>query len=98
MLSSKQRAFLRSMATSITPIAQIGKGGASPEVVASINEALESRELVKISVLENCLEDIREISSVVGERTKSDVVQVIGRKFVLYRQSKTKPVIELPKK
>lgn len=97
MLTSKQRAYLRSMATKLNPIVQIGKGGASPELVESVNEALEARELVKATVLDNCMDDVREIANVVGERTRSDVVQVIGRKIVWYRESKEKPVIELPK-
>lgn len=96
MLTSKQRAFLRSMAASIAPVVQIGKGGATPEVVSSVEEALAARELIKVNVLDNCMEDVRDISGVISERTRSDVVQVIGRKIVLYRPAK-KPVIELPK-
>ncbi len=96
MLTSKQRAYLRSLASKITPVVQIGKGGASPEVVASVDEALAARELIKAAVLDNCMEDIREISEVIAGRTHSDVVQVIGRKIVFYRPAK-KPVIELPK-
>lgn len=96
MLTSKQRAYLRSMATKLVPVVQIGKGGASPEVVASVDEALAARELIKANVLDNCLEDIKDISNVIAERTHSDVVQVIGRRIVFYRPAK-KPVIELPK-
>ncbi len=96
MLTSKQRAYLRSLASKLTPVVQIGKGGASPEVVASVDEALAARELIKANVLDNCFEDIREMSTVISERTHSDVVQVIGRKIVFYRAAK-KPVIELPK-
>ncbi len=96
MLTSKQRAYLRSLASKLTPVVQIGKGGVTPEVVASVDEALAARELIKANVLDNCLEDVREISNVIAERTRSDVVQVIGRKIVFYRAAK-KPVIELPK-
>lgn len=96
-MTSKQRAFLRKMAATMQPVLQIGKGGATAEVVASVDEALEARELIKISVLDNCFEDVRDIAQVVGERSRSEVVQVIGRKFVLFRVSKTKPAIELPK-
>lgn len=96
MLTSKQRAYLRSLASKLTPVVQIGKAGASPEVVASVDEALAARELIKANVLDNCFEDIRELSNVISERTHSDVVQVIGRKIVFYRAAK-KPVIELPK-
>jgi RNA-binding protein len=96
MLTSKQRAYLRSLASKLTPVVQIGKGGASPEVVISVDEALAARELIKANVLDNCFDDIREISNVIAERTHSEVVQVIGRKIVFYRPAK-KPVIELPK-
>lgn len=95
MLTSKQRAGLKSMAAKITPVVQIGKSGAAPEVVQGIDEVLEARELVKIAVLDNCFEEVRDIANMVAERTRSDVVQVIGRKFVLYRKSKTKPTIEI---
>ncbi len=97
MLTSKQRAYLRGMANTIEPIAQIGKSGASPEQIHSLDEALEARELIKISVLENCADDARTVADLLGGRTRAEVVQVIGRKIVLFRQSKTKPVIELPK-
>ncbi len=97
MLNSKQRAYLRGLSNKIDPIFQIGKGGASPEVVDAIDEALEARELIKCNVLNNCMEDIKYIASAISDRTKSDVVQIIGKKIVLYRQSKEKPTIELPK-
>ncbi|MBS5794566.1 MAG: ribosome assembly RNA-binding protein YhbY [Clostridiales bacterium] len=98
MLNSKQRAYLRGLSNKIDPIFQIGKGGVSPELIEAIDEALEARELIKCTVLNNCMEDIKYIASAISERTKSDVVQVIGKKVVIYRQSKEKPVIELPKK
>lgn len=98
MLNSKQRAYLRGLSNKIDSIFQIGKGGVSPELIEAIDEALEARELIKCTVLNNCMEDIRYIASAISERTKSDVVQVIGKKVVIYRQSKEKPVIELPKK
>lgn len=81
----------------IEPILNIGKSSLTPEFTESVNEALEARELIKISVLKNCLEEPKEIASVLSERTKSQVVQVIGRKIVLYRPSKTHKKIELPK-
>lgn len=98
MLNSKQRAYLRGLSNKIDPIFQIGKGGVSPELIEAIDEALEARELIKCTVLNNCMEDIKYIASAISERTKSDVVQVIGKKVVIYRQSKERPVIELPKK
>lgn len=96
MLTSKQRAYLRGMANELEVICQVGKAGTSPETIASIDEALEAREIIKVKVLNNCTEDIRYIASAVSERTKSDAVQVIGKTIVLYRQSSKKPIIELP--
>lgn len=97
MLTSKQRAFLRGLANRMEPIFQIGKGGGSPEVVKSLDESLEARELIKISVLKNSDEDPHELAERLAGRTRSEVVQVIGKKIVLYRQSKKKAVVELPK-
>ena len=96
-MNSKQRAFLKSIAMSTEPIMQIGKGRLTPAITAAVSEALEARELVKISVLNNCQESPDDLGRVLAERTKSEVVQVIGKKIVLYRESKTKKKIELPK-
>ena len=99
MITSKQRAFLRSMSATIDPIFQIGKQGVTPEVIQAIDQALESRELVKVNVLNNCEElegDCYEICNMVAARTKAEPVQVVGHKFVIYRAAK-KPKIELPK-
>ncbi|MBO5371772.1 MAG: ribosome assembly RNA-binding protein YhbY [Lachnospiraceae bacterium] len=98
MLNSKQRAYLMSMASKITPIFQIGKASLTPEIIEAVDAALEKRELIKISVLKNCFDDPREIAAMIAERTRAQVVQVIGKKIVLYRASKKKPVIELPTK
>lgn len=97
MLNSKERAYLRGLSNKIDPIFQIGKSGVSPEVINAVDEALEARELIKCNVLNNCMEDIKYIASAISERTKSDVVQIIGKKIVLYRQSKENKAIELPK-
>lgn len=79
------------------PILQVGKGSVTSEFTASVAEALEARELIKISVLQNCLDDPKEIASVLAERTKSQVVQVIGKKIVLYKEGKKdKKKIQLP--
>lgn len=78
------------------PIMQIGKATVTPEITKSVDEALEARELIKINVLKNCFADTREIAEVLAERTRSQVVQVIGKKIVLYRESSTKKKIELP--
>lgn len=96
-MTSKQRAFLRKMAAKLDPVVSIGKNGATPEVVESCNEALEARELIKCSVLDNCMEEVRSVADTCGGRARAEVVQVIGRKFVLYRPKKDKPVIVLPK-
>ena len=92
-MTSKQRAYLRKLAQKLDPVVQIGKGGVTPEVVASVDEVLE---LIKATVLDNCFEEVRDVANTVGERARAEVVQVIGRKFVLYRPAK-KPVIELPR-
>ena len=81
------------------PILQLGKGGLTPENTAAVDEALAARELIKISVLQNCLEDPRQMAEVLAERTRSQIVQVIGKKIVLYREGKNKKKkIELPRK
>ena len=85
-MTSKQRAYLKGLAMTMDPILQLGKGGLTPENTAAVEEALAARELIKISVLQNCLEDPREM--VLAERTRSQVVQVIGKKIVLYREGK----------
>ena len=89
-MTSKERAELKGLAMNLEPIFQIGKSALTPEFTEGIIEALEARELIKISVLKNCTEDIRELAAVLGERTHSEVVQVIGRKIVLYKESKKK--------
>ena len=94
-ITSKQRAYLKSLAQKIDPIFQLGKNGLTPEITEAIDLALEAREIVKISVLQNCLEDPRDMAGRLSERTKSIVVQVIGKKIVLYRPSKKYPKITL---
>lgn len=81
----------------IDPIFQIGKSSLTPEVTEAIREAIDKRELIKISVLKNCLDDPKEIANVLAERTRAQVVQVIGKKIVLYKESKENKKIELPK-
>ncbi len=96
-MTSKQRAYLKSLAMTMDPICQIGKATVTPEITKSVDEVLEARELIKIHVLKNCMADPREIANVLAERTHAQVVQVIGKKIVLYRESKNKKKIELPK-
>ena len=90
MMTSKQRAYLKGLAMTMEPIFQIGKSSLTPENTAAIDEALEARELIKITVLKNCLDDGKSIAEVLAERTHSEVVQVIGKKIVLYRPAKNK--------
>lgn len=97
-MTSKQRAYLRSLAMKIDPTLNIGKGGYSPEIVDELDRILEKRELVKVQLLQNCVEDIKEMSTVLSDRTHSEVVQIIGRKIVFYRESKENKEIILPKK
>lgn len=98
-MTSKQRAYLKGLAMTMDPIFQIGKSSLTPEITTAIAEALEARELIKITVLKNCLDDGHSIAEVLAERTHSEVVQVIGKKIVLYKQAKDekKRKIELPK-
>ena len=98
-MTTKQRAYLKGLAMNLDPIFQIGKSSLTPEFTASIDEALEARELIKISVLKNCMDDPKELAQTLAERTRSEVVQVIGKKIVLYREAddKQKRKIVLPK-
>ncbi len=97
-MTSKQRAYLKGLAMTMDPIFQIGKNSLTPENTAAIAEALEARELIKVSVLQNCLDDPRELAELVSQRTRSQVVQVIGKKIVLYKEGKDdKKNIVLPK-
>lgn len=97
MLTSKQRAHLRSIAQSYNTIFFVGKQGIGDELVKQLDDVLNSRELIKVGVQENCEYTAREAADQIAELTKSEVVQVIGRKFVLWRRSKDpkKRVIEL---
>ena len=97
MITSKQRAFLRKEANGLEPIFQIGKASLTTENTAAIREALEARELIKISVLQNCMDDPKELAAVLAERTRSQVVQVVGKKITLYKEGKDdKKKIVLP--
>ena len=87
-MTSKQRAYLKGLAMTMDPIFQVGKNSVTTENVEAIRLALDKRELVKISVLQNCEDDAREIAEVIAERTRSQVVQVIGKKIVLYKEGK----------
>lgn len=95
-LTSRQKAYLKSIAGQMDPVVQIGKSSLTPTVSQAVDQALEKRELIKVSVLRNCLDDPRELADMVAGRTHAAVVQVIGKKFILYRPSKKNPKIELP--
>lgn len=96
-MTSKQRAYLKSLAMKLDPVLQIGKASVTPELTGAVDEALEARELVKLHVLKNCFDDPKGLAQMIAERTHSEVVQVIGKKIVLYRESKEKKKITLPK-
>ncbi len=95
-MTSKQRAYLKGLAMTVEPIYQVGKSSLTPEITKGLDEALEARELIKINVLKNCMDDPNEIARIIAERTHSELVQVIGKKIILYRPSKDKKKIELP--
>jgi len=97
MLTSKQRAYLRSLAMSEDTIIIIGKGGITENVVIQVRDALKARELVKGKVLENSLLSAKEACEELAEVCKAQQVQSIGSKFVLYKRNETDPKIELPK-
>lgn len=96
MITSKQRSYLRSLANTIVPIFQVGKGGINEAFLKQIEDALEARELIKISVLNNSEFTAREASDIICKEIQCAGVQCIGNKFVLYRKSEKKPKIELP--
>ena len=87
-MTSKQRAYLKSLAMTMDPVFQVGKSSVTPEMVQALDDVLEARELIKISVLNNCMDDPKEVASTIAGRTRSQVVQVIGKKIVLYRPAR----------
>ena len=95
-MTSKQRAYLKGLAMNLEPIFQVGKSSVTPEIVNAIAECFNTHVLIKLSVLKNCFDDPREIANVIAERTHSQVVQVIGKKIVLYKPDKDDPKIVLP--
>lgn len=97
LLTSKQRAFLRSLAMNEDTILMVGKGGMSSQITKQADDALKARELIKGKVLETAGVSSREIAEQLALETSSEVVQVIGSKFVLYRRNPDEPKIELPK-
>ena len=97
-MTSKQRAYLRSLANTLEPIFQIGKLGISDNLIKQLSDALEARELIKISVLETAPDDVKSLAIEISEKTNSILVQTIGNKITLFRQKKENSRYELPKK
>ena len=87
-MTTKQRAYLKSLAMTMEPVFQIGKSSMTPGLTQAVAEALEARELIKLSVLQNCGDDPKELAQILAERTHAQVVQVIGKKIVLYKEGK----------
>jgi RNA-binding protein len=96
MLTSKQRSYLRGLANTMQPILQIGKEGVSDNLIKQFVDAMEARELIKVTVLKNAECDAHSFAEKISKLTTSDVVQVIGSKFILYKESTNKKKIELP--
>ncbi|KYD10954.1 ribosome assembly RNA-binding protein YhbY [Heyndrickxia sporothermodurans] len=96
MLTGKQKRFLRSKAHHLNPIFQVGKGGVNDNMIKQISEALEARELIKVSILQNCDEDRDTVAKSLSEGSKAELVQIIGNMIVLYKESNENKQITLP--
>ncbi|AHV96433.1 ribosome assembly RNA-binding protein YhbY [Paenibacillus sabinae] len=97
MLTGKQKRYLRSLAHHLDPVFQVGKGGVNEHLVRHIEEAIEKRELMKVSVLNNCDEDPKDVGAELAEQSGSELVQVIGKTIILYKESRDNKTIELPR-
>jgi RNA-binding protein len=97
MLTGKQKRFLRSEAHHLTPIFQVGKGGVNQNLIRQIGEALEARELIKVSILDTCGEGKNEVAEALVDGSEAELVQLIGRTVVLYKESKEQKKLELPR-
>ncbi len=97
MITTKQRAFLRGLANPLEPIFQVGKGGITPNLIVQVKDALAAREMIKLSVLETSPITAKEAANELAASATADVVQVIGRKFTLYKRNEKEPKIELPR-
>ncbi|MFD9360594.1 ribosome assembly RNA-binding protein YhbY [Priestia megaterium] len=97
MLTGKQKRFLRSKAHHLNPIFQVGKGGINENMIGQIADALEARELLKVSILQNCDEDRDTVAARLTKGTKAELVQVIGNTIVLYKESRENKQLMLPK-
>ncbi|WP_421379999.1 ribosome assembly RNA-binding protein YhbY [Bacillus salacetis] len=97
MLTGKQKRYLRSEAHHLNPIFQVGKGGVNENMIKQISEALEARELIKVSILQNCEEDKDTVAEELASGTAANIVQIIGHTIILYKESKENKKIELPR-
>lgn len=97
MITSKQRAYLRSLANSIDTIIMIGKSDIGPEVIKQAEDAIKAREIIKGKVLETSSLAVRDVANFIADKINAEVVQVIGFKFVLYKRNDDKPKIQLPR-
>lgn len=96
MLTGKQKRFLRSKAHHLNPIFQVGKGGVNDNLIKQIGEALEVRELIKVSILQNCEEDRNDVGPTLSKGARAELVQIIGNTIVLYKESKENKQLKLP--
>lgn len=96
MLTGKQKRFLRSKANQLKSIFQVGKQGVNENMIEQINEALEKRELLKVRILQNCLEDKETVAQQIKSGTEAEIVQIIGNNIIFYKKSKENKKIELP--
>lgn len=96
MLTGKQKRYLRSLAHHLDPIFQVGKGGVNENLIQHINEALEVRELIKVSILQNCEQDKQDVAEELASSADAELVQLIGKTVVLYKESRENKEIELP--
>lgn len=96
MLTGKQKRFLRSKAHHLKSIFQVGKDGVNENMISQLNDVLEKRELIKVHVLQNCLEDKHVVAQQIAEGTTAHIVQIIGNQIILYKESKEDKKIELP--
>ncbi|MGP4067661.1 ribosome assembly RNA-binding protein YhbY [Halobacillus sp. B29] len=96
MLTSRQKKHLRAESHHVQPIFQVGKSGVNENMTTQMEEALEKRELIKVSILQNCFEDNKEVADQIAKSTGAHIVQVIGNTIILYKESKENKQIELP--
>lgn len=96
MLTGKQKRFLRGLAHNLDPIFQVGKGGVNEHLYTHVSEAIEKRELIKVSILNNNIDDPKEIAQAVADGAGAELVQLIGRTIILYKESQNYKQIELP--